>query len=398
MRADPGADREQGPADVLKRPTEGTPRVERLTHMEIRSLLESLPRLLNRRIARHVRVTYAFSFSGEDPGDYTLEVRGGECFFREGLPEFPSVSISVPSEVWLAIVGKRLRPVSALLDGRMKVRGNVVWMLLLEVLFSGDPSGAHVPDGLFAETRNENDHRRGRWRRPRRVLSLQGSPRREAGATEVVNSRLLAGMAAAGAEVESLYLADMKIAPCRGCFACWKGGQNRCVHRDVMDDILPRLPETDLLVVATPLYFDGMPGPLKTFFDRLLPMGHPHIFSRRGRCRHPARHQRLPDLVLAAVCGFYEKSNFDPLVRHVAAIADNAHTPLRATLLRPAAMTLLNDAVPGPKDRVLEAFERAGAEIVDTGRVSRRTRRDVSRPVVKRGQFLAGSRGWWEEL
>lgn len=61
-------------------------------------------------------------------------------------------------------------------------------------------------------------------------------------------------------------------------------------------------------------------------------------------------------------------------------------------------MTLLSDLVPGPREQVLEAIERCGAEIVEKGRLSRQSSRAASRALVKRGQFLAGSRGWWEEL
>ena len=52
-----------------------------------------------------------------------------------------------------------------------------------------------------------------------RVLILKGSPR------EVGNSALLAGQVAAGAEdagaeVDSIYLQSLEIAPCDGCDGC----------------------------------------------------------------------------------------------------------------------------------------------------------------------------------
>lgn len=237
-------------------------------------------------------------------------------------------------------------------------------MFMFEALFSGDSRSLHVPEGLFAETENEKEIRRGLWRKPRRILSVQASPRKESGATDVVLSHLLAGMASADSTVEKVYLADLEVKPCLGCFTCWKSDQGRCVHRDSMDTVLPKIPETDLLVLATPLYFNGMPGTLKMFLDRLLPLGHPYIFSRSGRCRHPARHSRMPNLVLAAVCGFYEKSNFDPLLRHIISISENTHTPLLASILRPAAMTLLDERVPGPRSQVLEAIERGGKKLL----------------------------------
>jgi multimeric flavodoxin WrbA len=44
------------------------------------------------------------------------------------------------------------------------------------------------------------------------------------------------------------------------------------IHRDSMDKILERLIRADGLVLATPVYFGGVTGQMKTFMDRTQPL------------------------------------------------------------------------------------------------------------------------------
>ncbi len=59
---------------------------------------------------------------------------------------------------------------------------------------------------------------------------------------------------------------QLSIAPCRACDGCFKTG--RCVVKDPMQELYPRLEACDHLVVASPLYFTSVPGHLKVLIDR----------------------------------------------------------------------------------------------------------------------------------
>ncbi len=80
----------------------------------------------------------------------------------------------------------------------------------------------------------------------------------------------------------------------------------------------------NVLVLATPLYVDGMTGPLKMVVDRMIPLGEPKIEYREDHCRHSGRGP-LSDrkVVLVSNCGFWEMDSFNALVTHVKAIAKN---------------------------------------------------------------------------
>lgn len=89
------------------------------------------------------------------------------------------------------------------------------------------------------------------------------------------NSRALAeefarGAREAGNEVEEVSLEGKKITFCIGCLACQKTGS--CVLRDDAADLAQKVGEAEVLVFATPVYYYGMSGQMKTFLDRCNPL------------------------------------------------------------------------------------------------------------------------------
>ncbi len=78
------------------------------------------------------------------------------------------------------------------------------------------------------------------------------------------------GASEAGNEVEFVSLHDKKIAFCRGCLVCQK--TKRCAILDDADLIREKMLHADVLVFATPVYYYGLSGQLKTLLDRCNPL------------------------------------------------------------------------------------------------------------------------------
>ena len=71
-----------------------------------------------------------------------------------------------------------------------------------------------------------------------------------------------------GIETELLQIGSMDISGCRGCWACAKTG--RCVQDDAaFREAAEKIYEAEGLFIAAPVYYDSMPGQLKSFLDRL---------------------------------------------------------------------------------------------------------------------------------
>ena len=103
----------------------------------------------------------------------------------------------------------------------------------------------------------------------KKVLILSTSPRKNSN-SEALAEAFAAGAAESGNQVELITLRGKELRFCLGCFACQKSG--KCVIRDDMQEIVPKMEQADVLVFATPIYYYEMSGQMKTLLDRGNPL------------------------------------------------------------------------------------------------------------------------------
>ena len=216
------------------------------------------------------------------------------------------------------------------------------------------------------------------------VVAINGSPNMDKGNTALVLGPFLEGMREAGAEVELFYTSKLKINPCQGEFDCWLKTPGECFQQDDMQMLLPKLSEADVLVLATPVYVDGITGPMKNLLDRIIPLARPFFEMRDGHCRHPRRDgSKGSQLVLVSNCGFWEMDNFDPLLVQMAAVCKNLGSKFAGALLRPHGPALRGQMAMGmPVDDIFESAREAGRQLVEDGRMSPETLKVVSRELL----------------
>lgn len=97
------------------------------------------------------------------------------------------------------------------------------------------------------------------------VLILSSSPRRN-GNSDLLCDRFLEGAKSSGHTVEKIFIKDKNINYCTGCSSCSMG--KSCPQNDDMPEILEKMINADVIVMATPVYFYTMCGQMKTFIDR----------------------------------------------------------------------------------------------------------------------------------
>ena len=96
-----------------------------------------------------------------------------------------------------------------------------------------------------------------------RTLIFNGSPRKS-GDTMALLTRLTQGLAGDARRVDA-YSAG--ISPCVDCRRCWE--TEGCAIRDGMQDIYRDIQESDNIVIASPVYFSELTGPLLGLLSRL---------------------------------------------------------------------------------------------------------------------------------
>ncbi|MFX1539619.1 MAG: flavodoxin family protein, partial [Promethearchaeota archaeon] len=125
-----------------------------------------------------------------------------------------------------------------------------------------------------------------------KILALNSSPRKARGGTSILLNTFLEGAKDAGAKIDLLYVYDLEIKPCQGCFLCWVKTPGVCVQKDDMEDLLAKWQKADVLVLATPVFVDGMTSTMKAVLDRSIPLVQPFFEIRDDHCRHPPLHAR----------------------------------------------------------------------------------------------------------
>ena len=99
----------------------------------------------------------------------------------------------------------------------------------------------------------------------KKVLILSGSPRK-GGNSDILCDEFMKGAEDSGNTVEKIRVAEKKIGYCRGCYACKRTGI--CAIKDDMAEILQKMIDADVIVLASPVYFYSIDAQLKAVIDR----------------------------------------------------------------------------------------------------------------------------------
>jgi multimeric flavodoxin WrbA len=116
-----------------------------------------------------------------------------------------------------------------------------------------------------------------------KIVCLLGSPR-EKGNSATIANRFCDTAERLGAEIRIFALNKLEYKGCQGCMAC-KTKLDRCILEDDLTDVLEAVRETDLLVLATPIYLFDVTSQLKTFFDRTFSFFVPDFFTNPNKGR-----------------------------------------------------------------------------------------------------------------
>ena len=222
------------------------------------------------------------------------------------------------------------------------------------------------------------------------ILAINGSPLKERGNTNIILMEFLKGARAAGANAELIYLSDLDIRACLGKLICWVKTPGMCCQKDDMTSVMSKLKASDVWVFASPLYWDGVSGPMKNLMDRLLPLIEPQITLVAGHCRHALRKGVLGGkIVFISTCGFWEMDNFEPALKHIMNISKNIHRDFSGALLRPhgALLKYMDKSDPMMLD-ILGACRTAGQELVSNGIISQQTQVRVSKDMMTREEYI----------
>jgi putative sterol carrier protein/putative NADPH-quinone reductase len=309
---------------------------------------------------------------------FYISVSQGKAEYNEGKYDNPSVTIYSPVSVWLDIASGKLNPTLAFLLRKYRIKGSLYYMRMLNKVFGKKFTNEEIP-GIEDKIEDFEVLKKRIWRKPNKVLVINGSPRKKDGFTYFYLQYLIKGIKLAKVEVEliNIYDEELNIEPCCGCFTCWTKTSAKCVIEDAANQLIGKVNDAYLTIYAFPLYIDSIPAKMKAFLDRLFINVMPVFVPYYNLTRHPIRDLKERYIAIFSINGFPEIEHFRGVLEMFKGIARNFHRPLIATILRPAAESFTAPPYRNYLKQILTSLEQAGIELVEQGKISEKILKSI---------------------
>ena len=220
-----------------------------------------------------------------------------------------------------------------------------------------------------------------------KVLVLNGSPKKNSNTMMLTHAFLRGLNAEEKHEIQVVSVIEKDIGFCRGCLSCWFRQDGHCVIQDDMNDILDDIIASDVILWSFPLYYHGIPAPLKAVLDRTNPFLKIDMRMESGA----AVHDTVVDLsakknIVITGCGFpYDPRNFAPLKMQMEMILGK---PMMICVYETTLLTLPLPTIDPLKQRLLAAFTEAGKEFSREGSIAQDTLRKLEEPMLPNERYI----------
>ena len=214
------------------------------------------------------------------------------------------------------------------------------------------------------------------------VLVINGSPKGEHSNSLKLTYAFLEGTG--WDKINIIHCSKKNIKPCLGCFTCWDKTPGKCIISDDMSDVLKQLISANIIIWSFPLYYFSIPGILKNFIDRQLPLSLPFM-SNEESGGHPSRYDLSHQShILISTCGFWTaKGNYDSITsmfERICGTEEYTFIPCgQGELFRVPELR-------NTTNKYLHIVKKAGKEYATTG-INERTMAELAEPLFPRIVF-----------
>lgn len=125
-----------------------------------------------------------------------------------------------------------------------------------------------------------------------KVMALMGSPRRSGYTAKLLGTLLREFPKGTSIEIVNIY--ELNPIPCNACGYC--KAVNGCSKKD-LEEFFKKFESADVIIFATPIYFMGVPAPVKALIDRFQ-----RYYEARFRrnVKHPIEKRRKAALIVTS--------------------------------------------------------------------------------------------------
>ncbi|MCF8381406.1 MAG: NAD(P)H-dependent oxidoreductase [Bacteroidales bacterium] len=127
-----------------------------------------------------------------------------------------------------------------------------------------------------------------------RLLILNGNPDESNKVFDNYLSLLKKDLEGKNVHIRIIYLRDLNIIHCQGCWSCWVKTPGKCTFSDDTVAIREAYAKADMVIFASPLIMGFVSSILKKTMDKLIPLVHPYIEIVGDETHHMKRQEKYP--------------------------------------------------------------------------------------------------------
>ncbi len=98
----------------------------------------------------------------------------------------------------------------------------------------------------------------------KKVIMIIGSPRKDGNTVFLTNQ--LTDSLKDNFEIETIFLPDHNISPCKECYSCMQ--KDECSIKDDMQGLYQKLKDSQVIILSSPIFMGGITSTLKAFMER----------------------------------------------------------------------------------------------------------------------------------
>jgi multimeric flavodoxin WrbA len=233
-----------------------------------------------------------------------------------------------------------------------------------------------------------------------KITIFYGSIHKTRGNTYVIIDAFAEGAKAAGAKVDIVLLAEKEIKPCMACLKCWTKTPGKCVIADDMAQLLKQFIQSDIVVMATPVYVHNVTGIMKAFLDRMIPIIDPRLVKmENGYTGHVKKHHKYPKFGLIATGAFPEQKSGEFVSSYFNRVAVGLYSEVLFEIYRGEAI-LLKMGEKTPLGPIVEEYKKtvrkAGQEVVKNMKFSEATVKKLNQLFIPEDMYIQQANHYWE--
>jgi putative sterol carrier protein len=359
-----------------------------------------MPYGLNRKIAKNVDVIVQFNLTGKETQNSYLIIKNQQCQYIKGIHSNPTVIIEADSKLWLNIINKEIDATKAYLEGRYKISKDISIMLDFDKLFDKSAKKNYIED-----YKQDYEYKTISSKKIKNIIVFDGGPRnKKFSKTTFMVNHFCNGAKSVGANVEVYKLSKFDFKPCIGCYMCWTKTAGKCIHKDIMNELMMKYRKADLVVFASPLYIFSVTSIMKNFMDRLLPVLKPYMIinEKNNYIMHPDRFPNFKEqgILVFSASGFPNiDNNFDGLkgiYRNWDSHNENSH--LLGEFFLTASETITLPIYKKRKDQIAKSCYEAGIQVVNEGKIDYKYMSAISNPTITNQTFIDQANHFWSTL